>query len=673
MTGHEHTATEQAHPAVGATHPAVRATHRDLTAVVYVGTHPERYLVAVRSLLDTTDVDVVVGCLYTQFLSTFAALGPRVHSRMVGSVAELCNVVYGERRTHLAVVNEPCLLPPEPFDTALAWLADDLRYGSVSFLSNAADFLSFPVRNFPQDRAPDGHDEVTITRRLRSLTPAAVPTPATFATGPIVVLGAPALAAVGEIVAPASARFDIAIADFSVRARAKGFVDLIDTSTYVLRPSDLAIEPIDTTLTPDDRGWLLHRHQPMVAFLDAERVSGDSAFALAHQTARVKVQGLRVLIDGSLLGPNQVGTQVATVHTIRALAENAEVAEVCVSLPGPVPAYAVEVLTAAKVTARREDDLRAFGPIDIAFRPYQPVPGWDLLRWKGAGVRLVVSLLDTIAFHNGGYFANSGQWMTYRAFIEETVRAADAVVTISDDVVEQMLLHQLPIERTRITSVPLGTEHLRGDQRGHLPDELAARGFVGGAFALCLGVNYSHKNRELALDAHAQVRAAGHDLALVFAGPSVPHGSTRVLEARRGSREHVFVLPELTEPERNWLLRHASFVWYPTSAEGFGLVPFEAASFGTPTVAVDFGPVHELACGGRSMAFGTDVPVLAADWSSEALSSVACRFLDDPDLARRHVEALVAASDRYSWAASGDALVRLFRRTLASPRRSAPS
>ncbi len=670
MTRHEHTATDEVAPVSRVT-PQVtpQVTPREITAVVFVGTHPERYLVAVRSLLDRTDLDVVVGCLYTQFLSNFAGLGPRVQSRMVGSVAELANVVYGERRTHLAVVNEPCLLPPDPFATAIAWLSDDLRFASISFLSNAADFLSFPVRNLPQDRAPDGHDEVTITRRLRSLTPAAGPTTATFATGPIVVLGAPALAAVGEIAAPASARFDIAVADFCVRARAKGFVDLIDTSTYVLRPSDLAIEPIDTTLTPDDRGWLLHRHRSMVAFLDAERVSGDSAFALAHQVARVKVQGLRILIDGSCFGPNQVGTQVATAHTIRALALHPEVAEVCVALPGPIPPYAADVLSAPKVVSRREDDLRAFGAIDVAFRPYQPVPGWDLSRWKGAGVRFVVSVLDTIAFHNGGYFATTGEWMAYRAFLEETVRAADAVVTISDDVVEQMVLHQLPIERTRVTSVPLGTEHLRGDQRGHLPDELAARGFVGGAFALCLGVNYSHKNRELALDAHALVREAGHELALIFAGPSVPHGTTRVLEARRGPREHVFVLPELSEPERNWLLRHAAFVWYPTSAEGFGLVPFEAASFGTPTVAVDFGPVRELAHGGRPSSHGDGVPVLAADWSAKALSAVACRLLDDPGLARRHVEALVAAGDRYSWAASGDALVRLFRQILSRPRR----
>ncbi len=638
-----------------------------LTAVVYVGTHPERYLVGIRSLLDTTDVDVVVGCLYAQFLSTFASLGPRVSTCMVGSVSELCNVVYIQRRTHLAVVNEPCLLPPAPFATALTWLADDLRYSSVSFLSNAADFLSFPVRNLPMDRAPDGHDEVTLTRRLRSLSPAADATPVTFACGPLVVLSASALAAVGEIVAPASARFDIAIADFCVRAREKGFIDLIDTSTYLLRPSDLAVESIDTTLTPDDRGWLLHRHQSMVAFVDHERMSGDSPFALAHQVARVKVQGLRILIDGSCFGPNQVGTQVATTHTIRALAENPDVAEVSVALPGPIPRYAAEVLSLAKVNARvpESGDLRSFGAIDIAFRPYQPTPGWDVAKWRGAGVRLVISVLDTIAFHNGGYFASTGEWMAYRSFLESCVRTCDAATVISHDVAEQMVLHRLPIERARIIPIPLGTEHLRGDETAHLPDELAVRGFVGGAFALCLGVNYTHKNRELALDAHALVRSAGHDLALVFAGPSVPHGTTRVLEARRGPREQVFVLPEVSEAERNWLLRHASLVWYPTSAEGFGFLPFEAASFGTPTVAVDFGPVRELA--GRQ--FGDDVPVLAQDWSADSLATAALSLLADPGLAHRHVEALVAAGERYSWKASAEALVLMFRNVLGQPRR----
>ena len=77
----------------------------------------------------------------------------------------------------------------------------------------------------------------------------------------------------------------------AIRARAKGFIDLADTATFITRPSDAAIRPIAETLTPDDRGWLLHRHQSMVAFLDHERMSGDSPFAMAHQLARVKVEG----------------------------------------------------------------------------------------------------------------------------------------------------------------------------------------------------------------------------------------------------------------------------------------------------------------------------------------------------------------------------------------------
>lgn len=650
-------------------------------AVLFVPSSPDVWVLPIRSLLDRTDLPVVVGCLYPQFVRDFEALGPRVRARQCGSVSQLVNETWREHRAHVVVVDDAVVLPPDPFVHALRWLDDDVRVASVSFLSNAADFLSFPVRNLPQDRPIDGHDEVSITRRLRAEHPPAEPAPVAHATGAVVVLGSAALGAVGELEAPASARFDVAVADFSARARSKGFVDLCDTGTFVTRPSDAAMHPIADTLTPDDRGWLLHRHRSLIGYLEHERMSGDSPFALAHQVARVKVAGLRVLVDGSCFGPNEVGTQVATAHTIRALAASPAVREVCVALPGPVPAYAASVLTAPKVRAMPASsaDLSVFGPVDIAFRPYQPVPGWDVGAWKHAGVRLVVSVLDTIAFHNGGYFADSGAWMAYRDSLRASVRAADAITVISDDVAAQLRLHALPIDGSLVTTVPLGTEHLRGDDPTRLPAELAARGFGAGSFALCLGVNYTHKNRELALLAHAELCRRGFDLSLVLAGAAVPHGTSRVAEARVGTDDRVFVLPELAQEERNWLLRHASLVWYPTSAEGFGLVPFEAAAFGTPTVSVDFGPLRELAdgrtvdpgAGGRPspLAFGDDVPVLAADWTPEALADAAVALLTDPDRARRHREAVAAAGARYSWDRTAATLVRLFREALARPAR----
>ena len=647
-----------------------------VTGVVFVATHPDRMAVTVRSLLFRTPMAVHVGILYPMYSADFRGLqaeyGDRLTIRPVGSVAELCNVVYDETRTHLFVVNDVVVLPPEPLANAVRWLNDDLRIATVSFLGNASDSLSFPTRNLPVGRPVEGHDEISITQALRSLNPAAEPAPIVFATGQAVVISSAAMGAVGELVAPASARFDIAVADFSVRAREKGFIDVVDTGTFLSRPSDTAIWPIDDTLTYDDRGWLLHRHQSMVAFLDEQRISGDSAFALAFQTARVKVNGIRVLIDGSCFGPHEVGTQVATLHTIRVLAEHDEIAQVCVTLPGPLPSYAASVLTLPKVRVlTNAESPESVGGFDIAYRPYQPTPGWDLYRWKGLGVRLIVSVLDTIAFHNGGYFASTGDWMAYRSQLLEAVRVSDAVTVISDDVVGQMALHKFPIDGSRVFPVPLGTEHLHGDQPTQLPGALVARGFGVGPFALCLGVNYTHKNRELALAAHEIVRAGGHDLALVMAGAAVPNGTSRVHEARLGSRDHVFVIPEVSAAERNWLLRHASFVWYPSSAEGFGLVPFEAAAFGTPTVAVGFGPVRELAQAGHPSLreFGADVPVLARNWDPASLAEVALSFLRDPDLSRRQAQAIAAAGRNYRWDRIADALVQLFRETLGRPKR----
>ncbi len=650
-----------------------------VTGVVFVSTHPDRMALAVRSLLFRTSIDVHVGILYPLYSSSFRELqadyGDRLTVRPVGSVSELCNRVYDERRTHVFVVHDAVALPPDPLRNAIKWLNDDVRISTVSFLSNASEFLSFPTRNLPQGRVADGHDEISITAALRSRGPEAVPAPVIYAAGYAVLISASAMGAVGELVAPASARFDVSIADFSVRSREKGFIDVVDTATFVSRTSDVAVHPIDDTLTYDDRGWLLHRHQSMVAFVDEQRRSGDSAFAIAHQVARVKLNGLRILIDGSCFGPHEVGTQVATLHTIRALAKHDEVAEVTVALPGPVPGYAAEVLSLPKVRARSmaAEPLEQMGSFDIAYRPYQPTPGWDIERWKNLGVRLLVSVLDTIAFHNGGYFATTGEWLAYRDHLLASVRAADAVTVISSDVIGQMRLHQFPIELSRIVAVPLGTEHLHGNESVQLPGALAARGFGVGAFALCLGVNYTHKNREIALAAHELVRAQGFDLALVMAGAAVPHGTTRVSEARLGSREHVFVIPEVSGPERNWLLRHASLVWYPTSAEGFGLVPFEAAAFGTPTVAVDFGPIAELSASADPAAtareFGCDVPLLAQTWDADALADTALAFLRDPDLARRHVGAVAAAGRTYSWNRTADTLVTLFRDTLGQPKR----
>ena len=120
--------------------------------------------------------------------------------------------------------------------------------------------------------------------------------------------------------------------------------------------------------------------------------------------------------------------------------------------------------------------------------------------------------------------------------------------------------------------------------------------------------------------------------------PTARRASTRRL---RGQPDlPVYVVPDVSSEERNWLLRHASVVLYLTSAEGFGLVPHEAAAFGTPTVFVPFGPLGERF---------PDLPAAPADWSLEELAKATDMLLRDPALARQQIEAIARDTERYDW------------------------
>lgn len=108
-------------------------------------------------------------------------------------------------------------------------------------------------------------------------------------------------------------------------------------------------------------------------------------------------------------------------------------------------------------------------------------------------------------------------------------------------------------------------------------------------------------------------------------------------------------------------MRHASLVLYPTSAEGFGLVPFEAAQLGTPTVFVPFGPLLELG--------GDQLPVRPIDWSPQALGDAAEEVLADPAVARSQVAACLKAGSQYSWSRAAAGFAAAYRTVVALPPR----
>jgi glycosyltransferase involved in cell wall biosynthesis len=539
-------------------------------------------------------------------------------------------------------------------------MEDDGRIATVSFLANAAGALSFPYRNTASVNGISGHDEHGVTALLRSVAPDAGPVPLAMPSGPAILVSRSVLACVGGFVEPLDAHPRESVAEFALRAGRRGFQHRLDAGTYI---SALWYEGFPAPEPTEDEQARYRLHQAESSFpslFDQQRHTDLSPSAIAMNVARSKVMGLRILIDGSCLGPMEMGTQVQTVELLRALSRRSDVASLDVAVPhGQMPAYARDLLADGKVRVFDSHDLQFTGAemVDIVHRPFQPdrpIP-WD--RWRGLGKRVLVTLQDLIAYRIGAYHPDGDAWLAYRHNIAEACSRADGVVAISDDTRFSIEEERLDIAREQVYTVKNGSNHLDDSASEETPHSLVERGMIASNFILVLGATYAHKNRDIAIRVWQRLRELGHEVALVLAGANVPKGSSEAEEtlARRAGDDLIVSMPDVSSGVRTWLLRHACAVLYPTSAEGFGLIPFEAAAMGTPTAHVSFGPLREL----------IDDPSVPRQWSVDDLAEYTQKLLINPGAARENINRILRGGASLTWDETARGLVEAYRNSLA--------
>jgi glycosyltransferase involved in cell wall biosynthesis len=579
------------------------------------------------------------------------------------SVIEFLNAVFERRNGHVLAVEAGAVLPPGLLRRADQLARDDPRVGSVSFLP--------PDRGFANDVAPHRRVDLSGTDSEASsasesplaFSPPAVAVP--FAVGPAKLLTHSLVASRGPLAQPPSGSHDVAIADYCLTSQGRGFVHLADLGTTVsvqrepapVRAASDATTP--SSHSPEDHEWLLTRHPALPAMLDAF-TGPSSAFGLAWNVRRAQLEGLRVLIDGRQLVGLQMGTQTAVMHQVSALGRHRTVAEVCVALGEEPPSYARDALGGHKVRTQivADGDLDACGTFDIGHQPFNP--GDPRLRGTrfGRADRHVASVLDLIAFDTAEFFATPEEWEGYREHMREKVGHVDGVVAISEDVASTIRRNALAVDPTRIFVVPLGTDHLQGRGDHAVPPALHDLGYSGAPFMLTLGTNLACRNRDLAIRAWRLLRGRGKAVELVLAGTPLHFGTTTGSEDLTPHDRGAYDLGPVSDGDRDWLLAHASLALCTSSAEGFGLVPFEAARFSTPALTVRFGPFAE---------FGAGVPVWSAGWTAEDFASAAEALLMDADLAQRQVAARRRVSAELTWDAHADRLVGVYLELLARP------
>jgi glycosyltransferase involved in cell wall biosynthesis len=368
---------------------------------------------------------------------------------------------------------------------------------------------------------------------------------------------------------------------------------------------------------------------------------------------------LSVAIDVSWLGPHETGAQTLTTAATQALARHPRIESISLRGAENLPGYAEHLLDDPRVT------LGGTSRCDVCWFPNQIDFRSNLGQARQWGSRVVTTYLDLIAYSIPRYHASPEAWRAYRSLQRIAALASDGITTISADVARHLMEEVPLLDPVRLRPIPLGMDHIQTNQLPPSPpSDVASLAAVLGErpFVLVLGNDFVHKNRDFAISVWQELLRAGVACDLVLAGLHVRGSSsreeeTRVLNRHVDLRGRVHTLDHVSSTGRTWLLAHAAAVLYPSSAEGFGLVPYEAAVLGTPSVFTRFGPLAEISRLG-------DVPT---GWSITQYTSDLAALVTDADAAARRVAALRDAAARYTWTRFGDNLVDFMYDVCALP------
>lgn len=358
-------------------------------------------------------------------------------------------------------------------------------------------------------------------------------------------------------------------------------------------------------------------------------------------------------MDASCLGPEITGTQVQVLELLRAIRERSD-QPLRVVVPRRVGAEAWAVLDGLDLRTIHWDDVSPrTSRDDVVHRPYQVAGARDLSTLLHLGRRLVVTQQDLIAYGAGDYFASRTEWDEYRWATRAALSLASRVVCFSHHVADAAVAAAL-VAPERVSVVHPGTDHqpIGASVVARAPAALGDG--RASPFLLCLGADYLHKNRVFALQLqHAMQRRGGHPRTLVFAGPTVAHGSSLPLEqaylqSHPDVARSLVRLGPVTESEKWWLLAQADAVLYPTVEEGFGFIPFEAAAAGTPCLCAPRSSLAEI--------LPPEAAVLPLD-NPETAAATADEVLRDAATQRRLVERVRAAGRQFTWQKAADGVL----------------
>ncbi len=582
------------------------------------------------------------------------------HAENVGFV-ESCNEAF-ERfaPADILILNSDCVVSEQWLERIRATAATDPRIATVSVLANSATILSIPERNEPTGASQ--LPSLDAAARLVSQSSAASNPEIPTAIGHCMLIRRAALELVGGFDPIFSPGYGEEV-DFSQRCVIQGLKHVVADDVYVLHHGGVSFgEQAKLIQEPRDR-ITAERYPWYLAAVHDARARTEGPLDSALLAASLCLRRPRVTVDGACLNAAKAGTQIHTLGVISALTASGEV-DLRILVPTPLDPEVAE-----RIAGFGPAELLPFDEIDeqtelsdIVHRPFQLTKPSDLQFLRKLGHRVVVSQLDQIAYHNPSYFDDAAAWLEYRQTTINALANVDQAIFISrhsaDDAIKSGL-----IRPDRADVIHLGVEELGPDQQLVATAPPATEQLGDRPFLLCLGTNFSHKNRVFAIRLLAALRRIDWDGWLIFAGPHAASGTSAAAEQAELSGDpqsaaRVLDLEAVEEGEKLWLMAEAAAVVYPTTHEGFGLVPFEAAAAGAPCLFASHSSLAEL--------FPAELATITA-WNADLTARRVLPLLTPGPQRDRQVAAIREIGETLTWTAYGEQLLASYRKVLERP------
>jgi glycosyltransferase involved in cell wall biosynthesis len=588
--------------------------------------------------------------------ATLQELGGFLDARWLeGEGAALVNVAAAALDGDLILLDGATEVGPGFHAELLAVAAAEPDAATITPLSNDAGFLSVPRRNLPWPLPAGGLTAAQAASRLRSgalgLHPR-IPTALAHAT----LLRRAALQLIGPLDETLGLRD--ALADFCVRATAAGLAHVVADELFVAHRGALP----EATVA----GWegeVATRHPALAPAVAAVAQDRHSALARTLLAASVALEPLTVTVDARNVAGAMNGSVVHVVELLGALAERDDV-RVRALLPAQVgadAARALERMPALERLSAEAAEADGVARTHVAHRPWQVESVADMALLDRLGERTVLTHQDLIGYRTPDVFGSVELWQDYRATTVDALGLAAMVLFFSQAAAHDAAAEDLVTpERSRV--VPIGaTPELLGGDGGTAPAALDGR---DRPFLLVLGARFRHKNVRFALELLGALRDEhGWDGELVLAGGDVLNGSGSADDAAWLLRapEHAGAVVELgavSQAEKAWLLANAAAVVYPSTYEGFGLVPFEAAQAGTPALVAPASALRET----------VPAPLaLLTPWDARASAARVAPVLADGAPRTELVDGLRAAGAALTWERTGGLLVAAYHDAVRLP------